>query len=110
MNRPAALSLALPLALPLALLVLPALAEADDAKTANCAATGEIVRLAVEERSGARSRDETIAFLTSDKAGIDDKYDTTIPALVEWVWSLDEAVLQDDVAGTFEAGCLAYEG
>ena len=96
--------------LSLVVLTLPVVVHADDAKIANCAATTDIVRLAVEERTGGASKDDTAEFLTSEEAGIDDKYDTTIPALVDWVWSLDEALLKDDVSGIFEQSCLAYDG
>lgn len=97
-------------ALSVLLLSLPAAAVANDAKTANCAATADIVQRAVVERAGGNSKEGTTEKLTADEAGIDDKYDTTIPALVEWVWSLDEALLQDDVSGTFEKSCMAYDG
>lgn len=83
---------------------------AEDAKAANCAATAEIVSLAVQQRGAGRSKPDTTGFLTSDAAEIDDKYDQTIPVLVDWVFALDAAVLEQDVAGSFEESCLAYEG
>lgn len=99
-----------PVLLALILPALPGAVLAQDAKAANCAATAEIVRLAVEERAAGKDSAATAAFLTSDAAGIDAKYDTAIPALVDWVWTLEPGDLQKDVAGDFEKSCLAYEG
>ena len=102
MTRSAAFLLALLTALPQGVRA--------DGKIENCAASARIVALAVEERGAGRDARTTVAFLTSDTAGIDQQYDQAIPALVDWVWSLDPAMLEGDVASVFEESCLAYEG
>jgi len=87
----------------------PALA-AGDAKIANCAATAGIVSEAIAQRKADAPKQGAIDFLRSDAAGVDDRYDQTIPVLVEWVYTLEPAQLTPDAAAAFEQQCLDYDG
>lgn len=87
----------------------PALATGD-AKAANCAATAGIVSEAIAQRRADASMQDAVDFLRSDAAGVDDRYDQTIPVLVEWVYSLEPVQLTPDAAVAFEQQCLDYDG
>ena len=90
---------------------------AEDAKAVNCEITTEIVRSAIAQRNGGDSVEGATGYLMSDEAefmmfgddGIDAEYDQVIPALVAWVYSLDEALATEDAAAAFEAQCLDFE-
>lgn len=88
---------------------LPALAASAAEKAENCAATADIVREAVAQRAAGQSSEQARDFLTSDEAGVDDKFDSAIPMLVEWVYTLDEAHLTEDAAKAMETQCMDFE-
>jgi len=96
--------------LSLTLAVLPVLGWADQAKIDNCSATASIVSEAVAQRQNGHSSTMATEFLLTDEAGVAEKYNQTIPVLVDWVYSLEEANLGDGVAKSFEESCLNYEG
>ncbi len=87
----------------------PALATGD-AKATNCAATAGIVSEAIAQRRADAPMQGVIDFLRSDAAGVDDRYDQTIPVLVGWVYTLEPAQLTPDAAAAFEQQCLDYDG
>lgn len=107
---------AVPASIPVAALVavmslsaVPAWAVSEADKAANCAATADIVREAVAQRVAGQSSEQAQGFLTSDEAGVDDKFDSAIPMLVDWVYTLDEAHLTEDAAKAMETQCLEFK-
>lgn len=72
-----------------------------------CAPTGEIVQSAVDaRRSGqdaASATQEIRALQTGERAG----YVEAVQPLVDWVYTLDETQLAQDVAGAWVAQCEA---
>ncbi len=103
-------SLVSSVALSIALLSAPLVAHGDEAKEANCDATTAIIAEAVAQRANGTPRDSAVEYLLSDEAGVDDKYDQTVPLLVDWVYSIDEGDLAGDVPGVFRQSCMGYDG
>lgn len=93
----------------MSLSAVPAWAVSEADKAANCAATADIVREAVAQRVAGQSSEQAQGFLTSDEAGVDDKFDSAIPMLVDWVYTLDEAHLTEDAAKAMETQCLEFK-
>lgn len=94
----------------LALTATTALAEASQEKLENCAATAGIVGWAVEMRSGGVAAAEAKKTLTTGDIAVKSKYTEAVGPLVDWVFSLPEAALSEDVTGAYEQQCIDYEG
>ncbi|MBZ8118685.1 DNA primase [Roseovarius sp. LXJ103] len=89
-----------------ALTVLPAPhAKASDAGH-HCAPTAEIVQMAVTARKLGAEADATQADILANDA-VEERYVPAVPSLVEWVYTLPEEQLTDEVAASFEEACGA---
>ena len=89
------------------LCLLPVMAVAENPM---CAPTGEIVALAVEARKSGEEAPAAITAITAITAEMTGDMSTYAPAvqpLVDWVYSLDEAQLAEDVAGSYVTQCEA---
>lgn len=86
--------------------VLPATqAYASDAGH-HCAPTAEIVQMAVTARALGAEQDATQADILANDA-VEERYAPAVPSLVEWVYTLPEDQLTDEVAVSFEEACGA---
>ncbi|WP_297769684.1 DNA primase [uncultured Roseovarius sp.] len=72
-----------------------------------CAPTGEIVARAVEARKDGQKAPQTIKAISADMTGDRAAYEPAVQPLVTWVYELDEAALQEDVAGSYVTQCEA---
>ncbi|EAQ24952.1 MULTISPECIES: hypothetical protein [unclassified Roseovarius] len=87
-----------------ALTLLPVTAVAENPI---CAPTGEIVGRAVEARKSGEDAPETITAISADMVGDLAAYEPAVQPLVDWVYSLTEAEMAEDVAGSYVAQCEA---
>jgi hypothetical protein len=87
-----------------ALCLLPVMAVAENPM---CAPTGEIVALAVEARKSGEEAPATISAITAEMTGDMALYAPAVQPLVDWVYSLEEAQLAEDVAGSYVTQCEA---
>lgn len=87
-----------------ALCLLPVMAVAENPM---CAPTGEIVALAVEARKSGEEAPAAITAITAEMTGDLSTYAPAVQPLVDWVYSLDEAQLAEDVAGSYVTQCEA---
>ncbi len=86
------------------LCLLPVMAVAENPM---CAPTGEIVALAVEARKSGEEATAAITAITAEMTGDMSTYAPAVQPLVDWVYSLDEAQLAEDVAGSYVTQCEA---
>ena len=87
-----------------ALSLMPAMAMAENPI---CAPTGEIVASAVDARKAGEDSPATITTITAEMTGDMAVYAPAVQPLVDWVYSLDEAQLAEDVAGSYVTQCEA---
>jgi hypothetical protein len=98
-------ALLLPALLLPALLVASPLA-AQDQKTV-CATSADIVDSAVEaRRDGVRQR-KAIRTIGNDLAGDAAPYKAAVEPIVNWVYTLEDEQMSQDVAAAYEKACLA---
>ena len=84
-------------------------AETKAERQARCAAQAEIVALAVAERENGRRENGAIRRITRARADSETPYTEAISPLVGWVYSLNAAQLESDVAGEFRTACEGYK-
>ncbi|MBC7132500.1 MAG: DNA primase [Roseovarius sp.] len=92
---------------PFVIFLLSLLPVAAAAQNPICAPTGEIVAAAVEARKAGQGAEAAKAGIA---AGLDSKkagYAPAVPHIVDWVYTLSEADLQKDVAGSWIMQCEA---
>jgi hypothetical protein len=87
-----------------ALCLLPVMAVAENPM---CAPTGEIVALAVEARKSGEEAPAAITAITAEMTGDMALYAPAVQPLVDWVYSLEETQLAEDVAGSYVTQCEA---
>jgi hypothetical protein len=87
-----------------ALTVLPMTAMAENPI---CAPTGEIVGRAVEARVAGQGAPDAIKVISADMTGDLASYEPAVQPLVDWVYSLEEAELAQDVPGSYVTQCEA---
>lgn len=87
-----------------ALCLLPAMALAENPM---CVPTGEIVAKAVEARKSGTEAPAAITAITAEMTGDMAPYAPAVQPLVDWVYTLDEADLAKDVAGSYVTQCEA---
>ena len=90
------------------------LAASADAQKEICTVTSDIVAAIVTLRAEGRQPDVIKRSLTSDGVDIAEDYKPTVPPLVDMVFTLDEAVVQDPAAAQvisddYRNSCLGYE-
>lgn len=96
----------------LALLVsvaLPAAAAAQGLSRENCRATRDILSQVIEGRKAGLSGRAVTEKLSKGKDAVDEKYIETVPPLVKLAYSLEPAMLTEQVAKDYEAQCLSYK-
>ena len=71
-----------------------------------CAPTAEIVQMAVTARALGAEAEATQADILANDA-VEERYAPAVPSLVEWVYTLPEDQLTDEVAVSFEEACGA---
>lgn len=84
-------------------------AETSNERMARCAAQSEIVTQALEIRARGRNENRAIRQITRARADLDAPYTEAISPLVGWIFSLNAAELEADVAGEFRAACEGYK-
>lgn len=72
-----------------------------------CATSAEIAGLAVVERVAGEESAKTIKAITADLDGDKANYAGAVQPIVEWVYTLPEDQLSDEVATAYAAACLA---
>lgn len=72
-----------------------------------CAPTGAIVTRAVEARTAGQGAPDAIKAISADMAGELAAYEPAVQPLVDWVYSLEEADLAQDVADSYVTQCEA---
>ena len=93
----------------LILTALPLHAEEGSVAKEHCAATKGIVASAVEMRVDGKKAKRVKKSLTKGDGAVDAKYTDTVAPLVDWVFTLDEAQLDQGVAEAYEKQCLAFD-
>lgn len=88
----------------LMILTTPALAQGTEDL---CRISSQIAGAAVSERSTGATQDAAVRVITADLEGEAAAYAAAVQPLVDWVYSLPEEQLTDDVASAYEAACLA---
>ncbi len=81
---------------------------ASETRKKSCAATRDIVSVAMDGRKAGKSADAVKSGLSSGNTAVEKTYVATVGPLVDWVYGLDRAMLTDAVADEFEAQCLNY--
>lgn len=84
-------------------------AETAGERAARCAAQSEIVRQAVTLRAEGKRENRAIRTITRDRADLDTPYTEAISPLIGWVYTLNDAQLEGDVAGEFRTACDGYK-
>ncbi|MDU8929997.1 hypothetical protein RXV86_21640 [Alisedimentitalea sp. MJ-SS2] len=84
----------------------PALAESKRQREKRCAAQADIIAQAVEMRV---ENKEKVAVTTELAAAAKKKIATSVPILVDYVYSLDEALLEQDIRTPFEEQCNGFK-
>ena len=87
-----------------ALCLMPVMAVAENPI---CAPTGEIVARAVEARKSGEEAPAAISAISAEMTGDMALYAPAVQPLVDWVYSLEEAQLAEDVAGSYVTQCAA---
>ncbi|WP_417729416.1 DNA primase [Roseovarius sp.] len=87
-----------------ALTLLPVMANAENPM---CAPTGEIVARAVEARTSGQGAPGAITAIAAEMTGEMASYAPAVQPLVDWVYSLTEAQMSEDVAGSYVTQCEA---
>lgn len=72
-----------------------------------CAPTGEIVGRAVEARKSGENAPDSIKAISADMTGDLAAYEPAVQPLVDWVYSLTETEMTEDVAGSYITQCEA---
>lgn len=91
-------------ALSLILLTAPVMAQ-DKAQL--CAISAEIAGSAVAQRAAGEDKDKTAKAITADMTGDRANFAAAVPHIVDWVWTLPEDQLTDEVAEAYSIACLA---
>lgn len=86
----------------------PALAETAEQKQSRCETSSGIVADAVLMRSGGQAADEVEASLTTGDKAVEKRFVPAVAPLVDWVYTLDESLLDEKVSATFLQSCLDY--
>lgn len=91
----------------LVLLAMPALAQdpAQD-KAELCKVTSGIAGDAVSARGAGATEAATIAAITADLPATGTDYTSAVQPIVEWVYTLPEEQLTDEVQAAYQAACL----
>lgn len=84
-------------------------AETKAERMARCAAQTEIVAQALENRAEGRNENRAIRRISRARADLDAPYTEAISPLVGWIFSLNAAQLEADVAGEFRTACESYK-
>lgn len=87
-------------------LVLPASAQTEREKS--CEITAQIVSIAVQDRLAGRSADAIKAALSREGSGVTGVYVATIDPLVDMVFALNQAGLNDQAVKTYRQQCLNF--
>ncbi|MFK7940880.1 MAG: DNA primase [Roseovarius sp.] len=94
------------LRLALSLVILAAPATAQDT-TQLCSVSADIAGAAVSQRASGQDKPDTVSAITGDLQGDTAGFAAAVPHIVDWVWTLPEDQLTDEVAEAYEAACLA---
>ncbi|MDT8329048.1 MAG: DNA primase [Roseovarius sp.] len=92
------------LALITALFVLPMTAQAENPL---CDTSGDIVQAAVDARVAGTGSPEAIKTISANYTGDMARYKNAVQPLVDWVYSLSQEQLDDNVSDAYRAACLA---
>ena len=84
-------------------------AETAEERSARCAAQAEIVQQAVAMRTEGKRENRAIRMITRARANLATPYNEAISPLTGWVYSLNDAQLQGNVAGEFRSACDGYK-
>jgi len=84
-------------------------AETEAERMARCDAQTEIVAQALEIRAEGRNENRAIRQITRARADLEAPYTEAVSPLVGWIFSLNAAELEADVAGEFRAACEGYK-
>jgi hypothetical protein len=90
----------------LSLIFLAAPAMAQD-KTQLCTVSAEIAGAAVAQRAAGEGKDKTAEAIAANMTGERANFGAAVPHIVDWVWTLPEDQLTDEVAAAYETACLA---
>lgn len=88
-----------------ALLATPVMAQQD--KTELCTVSARIAGQAVAERSGGGAPEAAVLVISEGLDPENANFAAAVQPIVEWVWTLPEEQLTDEVATAYEAACLA---
>lgn len=84
-------------------------AETTAERMARCDAQTEIVAQALEARANGRNENRAIRQITRARADLEAPYTEAVSPLVGWIYSLNAAELEADVAGEFRTACEGYK-
>lgn len=84
--------------------LLPAMALAGNPM---CVPTGEIVAKAVEARKAGTEAPAAVTAISAEMTGDLARYAPAVQPLVDWVYTLQPADLEKDVAGSYVTQCEA---
>ena len=82
----------------------PAVAQDKDVL---CATSGEIVGAAVTARADGTDSPTAIRAISKTLKGDQKPFRAAVQPIVDWVFTLDEAQLNDEVATSYVAACLS---
>ena len=92
------------LVFPVLVLAFPAFAQDADEL---CTVSSEIAGAAVVERNAGEPQDTAISAITADLDGVSANYAAAVQPIVEWVYTLPQEQLTDEVAVAYKTACLA---
>ena len=84
-------------------------AETAEERAARCTAQSEIVQQAVTLRAEGKRENRAIRMIARARADLPTPYNEAISPLTGWVYSLNDAQLQGNVAGEFRTACDGYK-
>lgn len=92
----------------IACLVMPlAVPAAAQDNTALCSTSGEIVDAAVTARADGTDSTKTTRAIAKTLTGDKKPFKAAVRLIVDWVYTLDEAQLNKEVAASYVEACLA---
>lgn len=83
----------------------PAAAQSAAPSAGDCAVFGEIAEQAAQERLAETEMMQAMVTIAEGYTGAQERFAGAVPLLVDWVWQLPEAQLDDGVGAAYAEAC-----